>query len=413
MGVPTEMEDGVASLEFGDMTEPSPFAEREVALHSSDAHFRPDIQGLRALAVLLVVLAHASVPLFDGGYMGVDVFFVISGYVITGVLVRQSKTTVRANLKSFYSRRIRRIIPAATVVLIATVVAGYWWLGPNVGVPLLTDVRWASLFAGNWHLIQTGSGYFIPGVPPSLVTHYWSLAVEEQFYIVFPLIVFGAGAFFTSRRRPLALGVVLLLAIVASSWWSMHLTPINATEAYYSPFTRFWELALGGLVVILPRTWAMRTPRLNAVVGTAALLAIVVAALRLSGSSVYPGSLAWWPCGATAVLLWTGQASSMGGPATWLSWRPLQYVGNVSYSFYLWHYLWLMVPQQYATTPMAPLSRVIQVLGAFACSVVSFHFLENPIRRSQWLDERPYAVGLLLVGCLALTWGVTLLYASF
>jgi peptidoglycan/LPS O-acetylase OafA/YrhL len=363
------------------------------------------------LAVVLVVLAHANVPHLEGGYIGVDVFFVISGYVITGVLIRQRETSVRANLRVFYSRRIRRIIPAATVVLVATVIATYLWLGPYVGVPLLTDVRWASLFAANWHLIQTGSGYFIPGVPPSLVTHYWSLGVEEQFYIVFPLIVFSLCVIFGVRRRAHVLAVVLVLAIIASSWWSVHLTSINATQAYYSPFTRFWELALGGLLVLLPRAWSERTPRLNAVVATVALVAVVTAALSLNDQSVYPGVLAWWPCGATAVLLWTGQASCTFGPATLFSWRPFQYVGNVSYSFYLWHYLWLMLPQQYATTPMSSLSRVAQVLAAFACAVLSYHVLENPIRRSTWLDERPYAVGLLLVGCLAVTWSVTLLYA--
>jgi peptidoglycan/LPS O-acetylase OafA/YrhL len=286
------------------------------------------------------------------------------------------------------------------------------WLGPVTGVPLLTDVRWASLFGENWHLIQTGSSYFIPGVLPSLVTHFWSLGVEEQFYVVFPLLVFGLGMIVAARRRPVALAVVLSVAIVGSSWWSIHLTPINAIESYYSPFTRFWELALGGLVALAPLAWASRTRVLNALLGVVALAVIVVAAIRLNDTSVYPGALAWWPCGATAVVLWTGQSSSAGGASTWLAWRPLQYVGNVSYSFYLWHYLWLMIPQQYATTPVAPLSRVLQILGAFACAVLSFHLLENPIRKSRWLDQHPGAVGLLLVGCLALSWGVTYLYGA-
>ncbi len=378
----------------------------------SDSRFRSDIQGLRAVAVLLVVLAHAGVPHFAGGYIGVDVFFVISGYVITGLLLRQPPRSIRANLVYFYSRRIRRIVPAATVVLVATVVATYLWLGPNTGVPLLGDVRWASLFAVNWHFIQTSSSYFIPGVPPSLVTHYWSLSIEEQFYIVFPLIVFTVGVLSAVRRRRLALATALALAIVTSSWWSMHLSTINATQAYYSPFTRFWELALGGLLVLLPQQWSMRARRSNAVLGTIALAVIVVAAWRLTDTSVYPGALAWWPCGATAVLLWTGKRGIAGGPSTWLSWRPAQYVGNVSYSFYLWHYLWLMLPLQYATTPMAPWARALQVVAAFACAAVSYHFLENPIRKSKWLDARPYAVGLLLVGCVLLTWSVTWLYAS-
>ena len=373
--------------------------------------FRPDIQGLRAVAVLLVVLAHASVPHFAGGYIGVDVFFVISGYVITGLLLRQPTTSLTTNLATFYARRIRRIIPAATSVLVVTVIATYYWLGPHTGVTLLGDVRWASLFAANWHFIATSAGYFIPGVPPSLVTHYWSLAVEEQFYIVFPLLVFSLGALVGAQRRRLVLGVVLVVSIVASSWWSIHLSTVNSVQAFYSPFTRFWELALGGLLVVVPGAWALRTPRLNRALGYVAIAVIIISALRLTDTSVYPGSLAWWPCGATAVLLWTGQTRARASTSTWLSSAPFRYVGDVSYSFYLWHYLWLMLPLQYATTPMAPLARVAQVLGAFACAVLSYHFFENPIRHSKWLDQRPWAAGLLLVGCLGVTWGVTLIYA--
>ncbi|HUX05568.1 MAG TPA: acyltransferase [Acidimicrobiales bacterium] len=384
--------------------------DHEVAAPRSS--FRGDIQGLRALAVLLVVLAHAGVPHFAGGYIGVDVFFVISGYVITGLLLRQPTTSLTRNLKVFYARRIRRIIPAATSVLVATVIATYLWLGPYTGVTLLSDVRWASLFAANWHFIANSSGYFIPGVPPSLVTHYWSLAVEEQFYIVFPLLVFGLGALVGVRRRRVALTITLALAVIVSSWWSIHLSNVNAVQAYYSPFTRFWELALGGLLVLAPRAWTERSPRTNAVLGYLALVVIIVAATRFGDTSVYPGSLAWWPCGATAVLLWTGQSRAKLNSSAWLASAPLQYVGNVSYSFYLWHYLWLMLPLQYATTPMAPLSRVLQVLGAFACAVISYHFFENPIRHSKWLDQKPYRAGVLLVGCLAVTWGVTFIYAA-
>jgi peptidoglycan/LPS O-acetylase OafA/YrhL len=386
--------------------------EPQVALRRSSSYYRPDIQGLRALAVLLVVLAHAGVPHLGGGYIGVDVFFVISGYVITGLLRRQPDVSIRKNLGGFYSRRIRRIVPASSVVLIATVVAAYAWLGASTGVPLLTDVRWAEFFGANWRFIATSSSYFIPGVPPSLVTQYWSLGVEEQFYIVFPLIVFTIGLLFGARRRATVLAVVLVAAVIVSSWWSIHLTGINATEAYYSPFTRFWELALGGLLTLGPPRWAQRTPRLNALLAVGALVAIALSAFWLTDLSAYPGALAWWPCAAAAVLLWTGQASARGGPATWLSWRPVTYVGDVSYSFYLWHYAWLMLPLQYATTPMAPFSRLAQVLGAFGCAVISYHFLENPIRHSKWLDARPWAAAGLLVVCLGVVYAVTLVYGA-
>jgi peptidoglycan/LPS O-acetylase OafA/YrhL len=398
----------LASSQTSSPAQPAPPADAGAAHAGSD--FRPDIQGLRALAVVLVVCAHAGVPHLAGGYVGVDVFFVISGFVITCLLRRQPSRTVGQNLAHFYARRIRRIVPAATVVLVVTVVATYHWLGPSVGRPLVTDVRWASLFAANWHLIATNASYFIPGVPPSLVTHFWSLAVEEQFYLGYPLVVFTLGVIFVPRHRTAALAVVLAVAVVVSSWWSIRQTGTDAVAAYYSPFTRFWELALGGLVALAPASLARRTPRLNALLALGALAALALAVWRLNDHSAYPGSLAWWPCAAAAVLLWSGSASSRLAPAWWLSRRPVRYVGDVSYGFYLWHYAWLMLPAQYATTPMSATSRALQVAGAFGCAVVSYHLLEDPIRRSKWLDGDNLAAFMILVICLLVTWNVTLLY---
>ena len=371
--------------------------------------FRPDIQGLRAIAVILVILAHASVPGFEGGYIGVDVFFVISGFVITSLLLRQPPRGVRHNLAYFYARRIRRIVPAATLTLVATTLAAYFLLGTNFVPQLLGDVRWASLFSENFRLIRTGSDYFIPGIAPSLVTHFWSLAVEEQFYLAFPLVVFSLTLMSPLRHRTTSLGVFLVAAIAASAWYSWHLTPISPTVAYYSPFTRFWEIALGALVALLPAAWARRTPHLNTLLGFLALLALAAAVWRLNTMSVYPGVLAWWPCGTTAVLLWTGQASVKGGPATWLSWRPLRYVGDIWYSLYLWHYVWLMLPLQMVHPPTSSWARVIEIAGAFACAVISYHVLENPIRHSKRLDRDGVAVALLLLICIGLSWDATLL----
>ncbi len=371
--------------------------------------FRPDIQGLRAIAVILVILAHASIPGFEGGYIGVDVFFVISGFVITSLLLRQPPRGVRHNLAYFYARRIRRIVPAATLTLVATTLAAYFLLGTNFVPQLLGDVRWASLFSENFRLIRTGSNYFIPGIAPSLVTHFWSLAVEEQFYLAFPLVVFSLTLMSPLRHRTTSLGVFLVAAIAASAWYSWHLTPISPTVAYYSPFTRFWEIALGALVALLPAAWARRTPHLNTLLGFLAMLGLAAAVWRLNTMSVYPGVLAWWPCGTTAVLLWTGQASVKGGPATWLSWRPLRYIGDISYSLYLWHYVWLMLPLQMVHPPTSSWARVIEIAGAFACAVISYHVLENPIRHSKRLDRDGVAVALLLLICIGLSWDATLL----
>jgi peptidoglycan/LPS O-acetylase OafA/YrhL len=370
--------------------------------------FRPDIQGLRAIAVILVILAHARVPGFEGGYIGVDVFFVISGFVITSLLRRQPSRPVRDNLAYFYARRIRRIVPAATLTLVATTFAAYFLLGTNFVPQLLGDVRWASLFSANFRLIRTGSNYFIPGVAPSLVTHYWSLAVEEQFYLFFPLVVFSIAMFTPLKNRTTPLALFLIAAIAASAWYSWHLTPISPTVAYYSPFTRFWEIALGALVALIPAAWAKRTPHLNTLLGVAAFIGLALAVWRLNTMSVYPGLLAWWPCATTAVLLWTGQASIPGGVATWLSFRPLRYIGDVSYSLYLWHYVWLMLPLQMVHPPTSPWAREIEIAGAFLCAVISYHLLENPIRHSKRLDRDGVAVALMLLICVGLSWDATL-----
>ena len=368
--------------------------------------FRPDIQGMRALAVVLVILAHAEVPGFDGGYVGVDVFFVISGYVITGLLLRQPDGPIRRNLAHFYSRRIRRIVPAATLALVGTVAAAYWLLGANFNTQLLGDVRWAALFSANFRLINTGSNYFIPGIAPSLVTHFWSLAVEEQFYLVYPLALFSLTWLAPSRHRTRKLGLFLVAAIVCSAWWSYHLTIYNPVSAYYSPFTRFWEIALGALVSLAPAAWAKRTPQLNSAAALVAFVVILVAAVRLNDHSVYPGVLAWWPCAATAVLLYTGQASS-GGGVNWLSYRPCRYVGDISYSLYLWHFVWLMLPLQMVHPPNSAF-KVVELAGAVACAVASYHLVENPIRRSRQLDRDGWSVVLLLVVCLAISWDASL-----
>jgi peptidoglycan/LPS O-acetylase OafA/YrhL len=361
------------------------------------------------VAVVLVILVHAAVPGLEGGYVGVDIFFVISGFVITGLLLRQPSRSIRQNLGYFYARRIRRIVPAATLTLIATVIAAYLLLGVNFESQLLGDVRWASMFAANFRLINTGSNYFVPGLAPSLVTHYWSLAVEEQFYLFYPLVVFSLTWLTPRRYRAQALASFLVVAIVVSAWWSFHLTPINPVTAYYSPFTRFWELALGGVVAVIPAAWARRSPRVNSAIAILAVIVLGTAVWRLNANSAFPGVLAWWPCAASALLLWTGQASVKGAPASWLSWRPLRYVGDISYSLYLWHYPWLMLPLQRVHPISSPMARVVEVAGTTACAVLSYHFVENPIRHSRRLNGDGWATALLLLICVALSWNATLL----
>jgi peptidoglycan/LPS O-acetylase OafA/YrhL len=373
--------------------------------------FRPDIQGLRALAVVLVILDHAHVPGFEGGFIGVDIFFVISGYVITNLLRRQPADVIGANLRSFYTRRICRIVPVATVVLIATTVVTYLVFGPNMDQALFGDVRWSSMFAANFRFIHTATPYNIAGIFPSLVNQYWSLAVEEQFYLVFPLIVFTVAWLTPPKIRTRVIAGVVISGLLVSASWSAHVTPINSQSAYYSPFTRFWELALGAVIALIPVHLASRTPRINRVAAVAALVVIFVCVFALSGPNGFPGMVAWWPCGAAAVLIWTGTAGVAVAPWSWLARRPVTYVGDISYSLYLFHFAWLLLPLELTHPPSAWWAVPLELLGATACSVASYHLIENPIRHSRRLRRDFVTVLLFLVASVTAVWATTFVVA--
>lgn len=300
--------------------------------------FKPRVQGLRAIAVLLVLLFHVWPDLVPGGYVGVDVFFVISGYLITGLLVKEFHATGRINLPRFYGRRIRRLIPAASLVLFVVALS----------VPLLPPVRWEGtardiIFSAfniqNWWLAYQSVDYLASDNPPSILKHFWSLSVEEQFYIVWPLILLAAG--YAAKRFSVASGRVLLFVVVAvlalSLLHSALFTRSNPAAAYFATTTRAWELALGGLIFMLalPERTRGFIRELVVIVG---LLLVICSALLLDRSTAYPGIIAMLPVlGGT--LLIVGSTDQQGRSfGRILEVKPLQYLGDVSYSLYLWHW---------------------------------------------------------------------------
>ncbi len=373
--------------------------------------FRPDIQGLRALAVLLVIADHADIAGFSGGYIGVDLFFVISGYVITQLVLREAEKGIRTGLSDFYARRVRRIVPAATATLVGTILVGWAILGTRLNPNLPGDVRWASLFSANFRLIETGSNYFVPGIYPSLITQFWSLGVEEQFYLFFPLIVFLVARYAPPARRVGLLAGTLTLAVALSAWWSIQISTSEPTTAYYSPLTRFWELGLGCLLATLTIRRPTRTARSERLAVVLALVLLVIALVELNAHSVYPGSLAWLPCGAAALFIWAGVAGPRNPITRLLSTRPLGYIGDLSYSLYLVHYVWLELPAQFSMPLTSWPWRVVELAGTFVTAVISYHFLENPIRRSKRLSGDRVAVFLVLCVCVATSWTASLIVA--
>ena len=380
---------------------------------SAEQPFRGDIQGLRAIAVLLVIADHAGIPGFSGGFIGVDIFFVISGYVITQLVLREAGKGIRTGLSDFYARRVRRIVPAATATLVGTVLVAWAVLGTRFNPNLPGDVRWASLFTANFRLIETGSNYFVPGIFPSLITQFWSLAVEEQFYLFFPLIVFLVARFAPPARRVAVLGVTIAVAIALSAWWSVAISASQPATAYYTPLTRFWELGFGCLIATLTVRRPARTARSEWIAAVVAVALIIAALVELNPTSVYPGALAWLPCAGAGLLVWAGIGGVRNPVTRLLATRPLGYIGDISYSLYLAHYVWLVLPEQLASPLTSWPWRLLELAGTFVTAALSYHFLENPIRRSRRLAGDRVAVFLLLCVCVATTWTASIIVGHF
>ncbi len=350
--------------------------------------YRRDIEGLRAVAVLLVVLYHAGVPVIRGGFVGVDVFFVISGFVITSLLIREHQATGRISPLQFYARRARRILPAATLVVGVTIVSAHHWLGPVSGNTVASDARWTAAFAANIHFALEGVSYAGSQAAPSPLQHTWSLGVEEQFYLVWPALLFAA--ILVARGRVIGRYVAVGLGLVAvlSFGWCVWQTGSNATWAYFSPFTRAWELALGGLVAALRPTLARIGDGVRDAGSVLGLTGIAVSAVVLTSATVYPGAAAALPAGSAAVLIACGvHRPNTAGRA--LSVTVLRWIGARSYSLYLWHWPLLTIAATYAGHDLPLLDNLGWAALALVAAALTYGVLENPIRRSGWLGARP------------------------
>lgn len=373
--------------------------------------YRRDITGLRTLAVVLVLLYHAGVPGFAGGFVGVDVFFVVSGYLITGLLVRELDEHGRINLWQFYARRARRLLPASFTVLafVASIVyLAPRWL-PQLVLPQLFgrsvswDIQRSSLYIVNWLFVERSVSYQGSDDFGSPVLHFWSLAVEEQFYAVWPVLVVAVGL--VTARSKVALGVVIGIVTVASLIHSWQFTNASPAEAYFVTTTRVWEMALGGLLALVTPpaiAWLQARPThaANQVILATTLplsvLAIIYATTQFSAATAYPGTAALVPTLAGAAILFVGalaqatDARPFGGGA--LEVTPVQWLGERSYSIYLWHWplLWL------ATSVWGSLGWSISVLVAAASilpAAASYRFIEVPVRHGARFSRPVMSLG--------------------
>lgn len=366
-----------------------------------DRRFRPDVEGLRAVAVLLVVLYHANMPGLSGGYVGVDVFFVISGYVITGLLLRERTSTGLTSLLAFYGRRVRRILPAATLVTVTTVIVTYAVLGVVYGNPTAVAAQWTAVFLANFHFAATGTDYLTATLPPSPLQNFWSLAVEEQFYLVYPAVFLLAASLRLTVSLRTRLAALLVPIIAFSLLVSVVQTPSSPSSAFFSPVTRAWELALGALVAVATPA-LLRLPRATAAALTwAGAAAIGFSAVAYTSATSYPGSAVVVPVLGTALVIAGGTPVPRLGVESALAWAPIQWLGRLSYSLYLWHWPILIIAAESAGRSGLPFHRAAGWLAlTLVVAYATYRLVENPARharvlaRSRWLT---LGIGAVLV----------------
>ena len=346
-----------------------------------DRKFRPDVEGLRAVAVLVVVLYHANVFGITGGYVGVDVFFVISGFVITGLLLRERSSTNKTSLLSFYARRVRRILPAATLVILVTVFFSYLYLGNVVANSVANDGRWAAAFLSNFHFESVGTNYLTAHLPPSPLQNYWSLSVEEQFYLVFPtvfLLVARAKGTLSIQKR---MTVVLVGVIVLSFGLSVIQTASSPAAAYFSPFTRAWELALGGLIAVSTSLLRKLPISIAGVMTWVGLGMIVLSAFTFNALTTYPGSAVAVPVLGAGLVIAGGVVARGHGAELVLGTGPFQWLGRRSYGWYLVHWPILIIATEAQDKAVLPgWESVLLVVGALGVAALLFRLLEDPVR---------------------------------
>ena len=358
---------------------------RRVERRTSRKGFRPDIEGLRAVAVIAVVLYHAGIPGFGGGFIGVDVFFVISGFLITGLLWREVATTNTVALGRFYGARARRLLPAAATVGIATALVVAVVLPPLQARSVFLDGIACALYAGNYRFAMHGTDYLASDLPPSPFQHYWSLGVEEQFYLVWPVLIIGtawlvhrlrAGA--AARATPYA--VVLVLVAAASLAAAVLWTRTSPAWAFFSLPTRAWELAAGGLVALSIHQWR-RLPLLPAtIVGWGGLALIVLTCTQLGPRTPYPGTAALLPVLGTALVIGAGPVTGGLGAGRVLCRPAMRAIGRVSYSWYLWHWPVLLLMPPLLGEPAGLPARLSATAVSGGLAVITLHLVENPGR---------------------------------
>jgi peptidoglycan/LPS O-acetylase OafA/YrhL len=366
--------------------------------------FRPDIQALRAVAVAGVVVFHLWPAALPGGFVGVDVFFVVSGFLITQQHADEADATGRISLTRFWARRIRRILPAALVVLAATTAAVVLLVPRVAWRDNLPDVRAAALYVENWQLAGRAVDYLAAEADPSLVQHYWSLSVEEQFYLAWPLLVLLAVVL--SRRMPAlsqrAWPVAVLTAAGLSSFvLSVLWTAADAPTAFFATPTRAWEFAAGGLAALLAPEPAAGGGKVRAALGGIGLVVVLAAMGLIHGDQPFPGVIALVPVLGATLVVAAGLSQRWAGRPAGLA--PVQWVGDRSYAIYLWHWPLLVALPWVVHRDPTGLDLVAVLVVTLALSALTKVAIEDPVRtRRMWRSRIWLTYAIPVVGISAL-----------
>lgn len=378
---------------------------------------RMDIQGLRALAVGIVVVYHLKPELLPGGFVGVDVFFVISGFLIIGSLVREASRDHRIDFAGFYARRLRRLFPAAAVLLVGVIAGTVLVLPQSRWQDVSTDVLYSVLQVQNWHQAWSSTSYAGATAAVSPLQHFWSLAVEEQFYLAVPLLLWAVLRISRGRRWSVLRSATLALALIAiaSLAYSVYLSSMDHTTAYFATTTRMWELAAGGLAALIPQRRLEGLPAWSFAVTWVGFGAVLLSAKLLSTDMQFPGYIAAIPVLGAVLLLRAGGGAptSVWTPSRWLTLKPVVLLGDISYSLYLWH--WPLI-----VFAVAVLGRGLRIREAIVLAVLSlllalasYFLVEQRFRRprpvrsrgfSRYLGPYRFAATMSVVICLA-AWG--------
>ncbi|MBC7630648.1 acyltransferase family protein [Aeromicrobium sp.] len=374
---------------------------------------RPEIQALRAGAALLVVLYHLWPVRVPGGFTGVDVFFVISGFLITSHLAREATSTGSVRLGRFWARRARRLLPAAYLVLASSAVAVFIWIPQIHWVQNFREILASALYFQNWRLALDAVDYLAADNSPSVALHYWTLSVEEQFYVAWPLLML-LGLAIAARlktRRLTVMTAVVMVATVSSFAYSLWLTYHTGPFAFFSTFARAWEFGAGALLALATAHAAagrrrVRTlnPRVGAAISWAGLAALLYCGLRFSGSTAFPGTAALLPVLATVAVIAVGVPQTRLSPQRLLKLRFVQWTGDISYPLYLWHWPPIVILPFALGHPLGFEPRIAILVGTFAAAAFTKRFIEDPVRTGRRLGIQRTSVtfGLSLVLAMAL-----------